>query len=284
MANCIRCGRKLPGLTFGKKICQWCVQHEAAQRGEIGDDAPQPVIAAPWVKRGESAISLTHILFGINVAVFLAMALASGSVVENFSPRVSVHFGANYGPLTLLGEWWRLVTYMFVHAGIFHIAINMWCLWSFGELCESLYGRMTYLAIYLITGVAGGVASVAWNPGVWSVGASGALFGLTGALIASIYLGEFSYSGIYAGGVLTSLLFFCGFSLLFGFISPDIDNSCHMGGLISGLILGALIAKLAPQRDQSFRRVIVLGIVGMSLAVSFLAVQSWRGSELFLRH
>ena len=77
MANCIRCGRQLPGFSFGKKICQWCVQHEAYQRGEIVDDARQPVMRTPWVRRGESSIGLTQIIFGINVAVFLAMALVS---------------------------------------------------------------------------------------------------------------------------------------------------------------------------------------------------------------
>src|SRR6202007_1241760 len=77
MANCIRCGRQLPPLTF-KKICQWCVRHEAAQRGEEVDDR-QPVITQPWVRRGESSITLTQIIFGVNIAVFLATALASGS-------------------------------------------------------------------------------------------------------------------------------------------------------------------------------------------------------------
>src|SRR5690349_17153639 len=140
MANCIRCGRQLPSLTFGKKICQWCVQHEAAQRGELPDDAPQPVITAPWVRRSQSNITLTHVLFGANVAVFLAMALAGGAVMD-FDGRVMVHFGANFGPLTLSGDWWRLLTYMFLHGGLMHIAFNMWCLWDLGALCESLYGR-----------------------------------------------------------------------------------------------------------------------------------------------
>src|SRR5580704_12817688 len=143
MANCIRCGRQLPPMLFGKKICQWCVQHEAAQRGELDEDAKQPVIAAPWVRR-ESSITLTQVIFGANVMVFLAMAYSNGSVTENFPLRLSVHFGANYGPLTLSGDWWRLVTYMFLHGEFFHIAMNMWCLWSIGTLCESLYGRFTY--------------------------------------------------------------------------------------------------------------------------------------------
>src|ERR1700733_3875418 len=76
MANCIRCGRQLPPLMFGKKICQWCVQHEAAQRGEVVDDEKQVVLPAPWVRR-ESPVDLTKIIFGANVMVFIAMVIAS---------------------------------------------------------------------------------------------------------------------------------------------------------------------------------------------------------------
>src|SRR5580693_2566262 len=104
MANCIRCGRKLPPMSF-KKICQWCVHHEAVQRGE-DSNAPQPVMAAPWVRRGESSISLTQMFFGASVAVFIAMVLASGPSLD-FTGQVMVHFGANYGPYTLSGQWWR---------------------------------------------------------------------------------------------------------------------------------------------------------------------------------
>src|SRR4051812_17364762 len=202
MANCIRCGRQLPPLSF-KKICQWCVQHEAAQRGEIVENR-QPVIRQPWVRRGESSISLTQVIFGINIAVFLATALASRSAM-NISGEISIDYGANVGPYTLSGQWWRLLTYMFLHSGAMHIFFNMWCLWDLGRLCESLYERCTFGAIYLITGVAGGLASVAWNPGVLSVGASGAVFGLAGALIASFYLGEFSLPRVAISGTLRSL-------------------------------------------------------------------------------
>ena len=200
MANCIRCGRQLPPLTF-RKVCQWCLRHEAAQRGEDLDDR-QPVITQPWVRRGESSISLTQMLFGACIAVYLATALASQS--PDISGEVSLHYGANFGPYTLSGQWWRLFTYMFLHGGAMHIFFNMWCLWDLGQLCESLYGRWTYAAIYLITGVSGGLASAAWNwnPGVASVGASGAIFGLAGALIASFYLGEFSLPRVAISGTL----------------------------------------------------------------------------------
>jgi len=278
MANCIRCGRQLPPLTF-KRICQWCVQHEAAQRGEVVDDAPQRVIPAPWVKR-EASISLTQLILGANAMVFIAMVAASGPSLD-FTGQVMVHFGANYGPLTLSGEWWRLVTYMFLHGGIFHIAMNMWCLWNVGTLCESLYGRWTYVAVYLITGVAGGLASIAWHPvGPPSVGASGALFGLTGALIASFYLGEFSLSGISIKGALSSLLFFAGFSLFLGGVFPGIDNAAHIGGLVSGLALGALIARLAPQQDAPLRRAIVVAVVALAVLATGFGVRQWRGGPM----
>ena len=287
MANCIRCGRQLPPFSF-KRVCQWCLQHEAAQRGDDKPDARQPVMAAPWMRRRESTITLTHVLFGANIAVYLAMSLAAGSPTD-FPPSITLHFGANYGPLTLGGQWWRVLTYMFLHGGPMHILFNMWCLWDLGRLCESLYGRWTYAAIYLITGIAGGVASVGWNPRALSVGASGAIFGLAGALLASFYLGEFSVPRYALSGTLKSLAFFIGFNVLFGagfnFFaggSGGIDNACHAGGLVSGLALGALIAKLAPQSDAVPRRAGVIGVVALAVLAAGLGVRQWRGGQMRL--
>ena len=111
-----------------------------------------------------------------------------------------------------------------------------------------------------------------------SVGASGAIFGLTGALIASFYLGEFSLSGISIKGTLSSLLFFAGFSLFLGKVVPGIDNACHVGGLVSGLILGALIALAAPERDKPVARIGILLFVVVLLAGSAVGVYRWRGA------
>ena len=270
----------MPAFSF-KKICPWCVQHEAAQRGELDENARQPVITTPWVQH-ESSVTLTQVLFGANVMVFIAMVIASGPSLD-FPGQVSIHFGANFGPYTLSGQWWRLITYMFLHGGLMHIAFNMWCLWDLGRLCESLYGRWTFAAIYLITGVAGGLASVAWNPEVLSVGASGAIFGLAGALAASFYLGEFSIPKAAIQGTLRSLLFFIGFNVLFGAMIPGIDNACHGGGLVSGLILGALIARLAPQHDSPRRAGVLAVVVALAVVVTAFGVQRWRGSEIHFR-
>jgi rhomboid protease GluP len=260
MANCIRCGRQLPSLSFGKKICQWCVQHEKAQRGE--DVSFQRVEAAPWSRPQSSSMVVTQAIFGINVAVFIAMALAGVSMLDNPSGQDLVHWGANFGPLTVSGQWWRLLTCVFVHGGLLHIAFNMWCLWDLGRLAESVYGHWTFAVVYLIAGLSASLTSVIWNPVVLSVGASGAIFGIAGALIASFYLGEFSMPRAEMTGMLRSVVVFVGYNLFFGAVIARTDNAAHVGGLLMGLLLGALIAKVAPGHDDYLRRIAVL-LVGV---------------------
>jgi rhomboid protease GluP len=255
MANCVQCGRQLPALTFGKKLCQWCVQHEAAQRGE--DSPIQRVEPAPWTRPQSSSMVVTQAILGINVAVFVAMTLSGVSPLDTTGQQL-VDWGANFGPYTIGGQWWRLLTCVFVHIGIPHIALNMWCLWGLGRLAESVYDRWTFGAVYLITGVAASVASLAWNPIGVSAGASGAIFGIAGALISAFYVGEFSLPKAVVSGLLMSVLKFAGYNLVLGAFLGHTDNAAHVGGLGSGLILGALIARLAPQRDEAGRRIGIL--------------------------
>jgi rhomboid protease GluP len=264
MAKCVQCGRQLPALSFGKKLCQWCVQHEAAQRGE--DSPVQRVEPAPWTRSQSSSMAVTQAIFGINVAVFIAMTLAGVSMLDNPSGQDLVRWGANFGPLTVSGQWWRLLTCVFIHGGLLHIAFNMWCLWDLGRLAESVYGHWTFATVYLITGLAASLASLIWNPAILSVGASGAIFGIAGALIASFYLGEFSLPRAALSGTLRSLVVFVGFNLFFGRVVARTDNAAHIGGLLMGLLLGALIAKVAPAHDDYLRRIAVL-LVGALLVV-----------------
>src|SRR5215469_10148389 len=217
MAQCSICGRKLPGFSFGNRKCVWCPRHDAAQRGELPDDTPQPVIRAPWELSSSSGIGLTQALVFINVAVFLALG-AMGVSVMNPSPQMLVRWGANYGPYTWSGDWWRLISYNFLHGDLFHIGFNMWCLWDLGALCESLYGTWTFGALYLICGVAGGLVSTGISPYRSSVGASGAIFGLAGALIAGYYLGEFSIPRPMIQMRLRSILLFVGYNIILGFV------------------------------------------------------------------
>jgi membrane associated rhomboid family serine protease len=277
MANCSVCGRKMPGFSFGRPKCVWCLRHEAAQRGEVLDDIPQPVMQAPWERTTASGwATFTHALVAINVMVFIAMG-ASGMSLSNPDPRQLVGWGANFGPLTLSGEWWRLLTYNFLHGGFLHIAFNMWCLWDLGALAESLYGTWTFGALYMICGVAGGLMSVGWNPVNLSVGASGAIFGLAGALIAGYYLGEFSIPRPLIQLQLRSLLIFVGYNVIFGLFTGYTDNAAHFGGLLAGLLCGALIARFAPSPQDVFSRMAILGLAVLVLAGATVALERSRG-------
>jgi len=274
MANCVQCGRQLPGFSFGKKLCRWCVQHEAAQRGE--DSPYQRVESAPWARRQSSSMAVTQAIFGINVAVFVVMLLSGVSMLSNPSGQDLVRWGANFGPLTVGGEWWRLLTCVFIHGGLLHIAFNMWCLWDLGRLAESVYGHWTFAAVYFLSGLSASLASVIWNPVILSVGASGAIFGIAGALIASFYLGEFSLPRAAMSGMLRSVVMFVGYNLFFGAVIARTDNAAHIGGLLMGLLLGALIAKVAPQPDAVGRRIAILALGALLVVGGVMWLQRTR--------
>lgn len=272
MAHCIHCGRTLSGFTFGKKICPWCKQHEAEQRGE--ETQYQPVMATPWRSQEAKPVLITQAIFGINVAVFVGMLLSGASLMSPSGASL-LAWGANYGPYTLSGEWWRLLTSCFVHIGIIHIAFNMWCLWSLGGLAERLYGHFTFACVYLLCGISGSLGSLMWHrTPTLSAGASGAIFGIAGAVIASIKLGEFS-SHVMAQSTMRSLIAFVGYNVVFGAVSGMTDNACHFGGLLAGLLMGALIAKVAPE-PRPMPRVGVFVLVAALLAGGGYALQRSR--------
>lgn len=276
MANCSSCGRKLP-FSLGKRLCPWCVQHEAAKRGELPDDAPQPVMAPPWQRSAMSSISLSKALVGINVLIYIAMGIVGGGLFSDPSGQQLIRSGANYGPLTFGGEWWRLLSYAFLHGSLLHIGFNMWCLWDLGALCESLYGTWTFGAIYFTSAVAGGLASTGFHPERMSVGASGAIFGLAGALIAGFYLGEFSLPRPVIQMQLRSIIFFVGYNIIIGAVSGPTDNLCHLGGLLAGMFCGALIARFAPGESDFFSRLTIIAIAALALTAITIRLERSRG-------
>jgi len=278
MANCVQCGRKLAGFGFGKKICEWCVRHEAAKRGEEPEDTVQPVMPTPWTRGGSMSLplSFTNLLLAANIVVYVAM-VASGNSPDDSTGQDLLRWGANFGPLTFGGEWWRLFSYMFLHGSFFHIAANMWALWQLGTLCEDLYGPWTYLTVYLVTGVAGGLMSAGWHPFTPSVGASGAIMGITGALISSLYLGDLSLPRAAITPTLRMIVIITAVNLYYGFTSTRVDNGAHIGGLVSGLIFGVLIARVAPDANNISRRIAVLLAVTIPVAGAGLWLQHTRG-------
>jgi rhomboid protease GluP len=242
MASCARCGRELPAFSVGQfnNLCPECRQAGARIVPPVRVDETPPVggermHAVPYRP------PFTVALVAVNVLLFAAMVLTGGHLMQPTTAQL-LKWGADFGPLALDGQPWRILTSNYVHIGILHIFFNMWCLWNLGRLSERILGGWTYLFCYTACGIAGSLASLWLHPMVVGAGASGAIFGLAGALITALYLGKLPYSGQMLRGMMRSLLSFAGYNLLFGAVIPGIDNSAHFGGLVMGLALGAVLA------------------------------------------
>jgi membrane associated rhomboid family serine protease/Tfp pilus assembly protein PilF len=176
----------------------------------------------------------------MNVLVYLAMGISGASWADPSFPDI-VRWGADYGPLTMSGEWWRLFTCTFVHIGFIHIALNMWCLWDLGPVLERLMGWKAFLVTYVVTGIAASEVSLAWRPDGGGAGASGAVFGVAGAFFSFLLLKKAPLSTELTKRLRKSLSAFIFYNLFFGLVALRVDNAAHIGGLVTGLILGAVI-------------------------------------------
>jgi rhomboid protease GluP len=143
------------------------------------------------------------------------------------------------------GQWWRPLTSMFLHAGWLHLLLNGWALYQLGSLFEILIGSGTMLTVYLVSGLSGSLASLLWTHGA-SVGASGAIFGLMGALIAFL-LRRREMLTPFAKSLLGQLVLWAGINVYIGFTTPGIDNAAHLGGCAMGLVLGFLLKGPQPR-------------------------------------
>ena len=154
---------------------------------------------------------------------------------------ILIKFGANVGDLVRTGEVWRLVTHMFLHIGIFHIFFNMYSLYYIGPRVEDFFGKWKYLVIYLGSGICGGLLSISMYEGnIVSAGASGAIFGLFGALL---YFG-YNYRG-YIGNIIQSqILPIVIYNLFLGFFIDGIDMWSHIGGFIGGIIISNMLGTI----------------------------------------
>ncbi len=247
MPNCVSCGREiLPG-GHPDNICSECRAAATVRAYQQAKANRRAMYAAMPVTIG---------IVAANVLVFIGMALSGASPMEPSTADL-VRWGANTGIQTLISEPWRMWTSNYVHIGIIHIGLNMWCLWSLGFLAERVFDRWTYFLTYTCCGIAGSLASLGLHPHRFGAGASGAIFGLAGALISALYLGHLPIHPRALKSTLKSLVLFAAYNLFFGAVVPAIDNSAHMGGLVCGLILGAVLAPrltTPPDERNAWRR------------------------------
>jgi membrane associated rhomboid family serine protease len=275
--SCERCGRPTPAnlpqcVNCGEVSVQAVVadEEERAERrfAQAFFSRPTPV---------------TYALLAVNVGVFLLMMLFSGGSEDS---ETLVAFGAKTNRLLREGDWYRLVTPIFIHAGLIHLLSNSYALWIVGPQVEKLYGSARFLLIYLLSGIGGVVGSYIGQetlnkPNVPSVGASGAIFGLFGVLAVFGFRYRHELPGVFRRAFGAGVLPVIVINLIIGFSIPFIDNSAHIGGLVTGAVLTFIVPYIAPGAE----RVSKAGLLIMALClvvIVYCFAQAYRDSPVHL--
>ena len=243
----------------------------------------------------------TYSLVAINCVVFVMMVLNGVSIG---SPTVDqlMRFGAdNAGNVLIIGQWWRIVTAMFVHVGILHLATNMWCLWNLALLAEPLMGWVGVIAVYILTGAAGNLLSTLVNwwycHADWAkyqdlavfpagAGASGAVFGIAGALIVLLKSNRLPVPPSELKALRKSVIYFAALNLFLGlsisggnlFLHSglNIDNMAHLGGFSCGLLFAVpMVPRIGSPRPLFVARlqIAVIMVVGLLVLFGFYLAQ-----------
>jgi rhomboid protease GluP len=267
----VSCFESMKGSVSEESLEGWKVEVESLKKHteeaivQEAKDAAE-IDAVMNLSKGSKAV--TYSVIGINVLVFLLMIINRVSI---FEPTVGdiVKWGGNFKPYTTGGEWWRLITAMFVHIGIIHIGFNMYALIYVGRYLEPMLGKWRYAVAYLCTGVFASIASIWWSKDIVSAGASGAIFGLYGVFFA--LLTTKLIPAKMRSSLLSSIGIFIGYNLLYGAGKQGIDNAAHVGGLLSGFVIGYVY--VLSYRLPKFRPVIssaLVAAVTIVLTVAYL--------------
>ena len=204
-----------------------------------------PVDHNEFVERLHAAtpnVWVTPTLVGLCVLVWV-LNIASGMSPMSPRPIDLLMWGGNFLPATVQQPW-RLLSSVFLHGGIIHLAFNMWALWDTGRLAERFYGNFQLLLIFFVSGLSGSMTSLFFSAShSVSVGASGAIFGVVGSLLAAVFTKAHKLPTGLVTSMRSSMLTFVGYSLFMGFVASFIDNSAHIGGLVGGFAMGMILAE-----------------------------------------
>ncbi|HWO77636.1 MAG TPA: rhomboid family intramembrane serine protease [Bacillus sp. (in: firmicutes)] len=216
----------------------------------------------------------TYLFIAIQLAVFAFMELEGSSE----DPRTLLEFGAKFNPLILAGEWYRLITPIFIHIGVLHLLMNTMALYYLGTLVERIFGSVRFFFIYMIAGIIGSIASFAFSPNL-SAGASGAIFGCFGALL---YFGMFQPK-LFLRTLGYNIFIVIALNLALGFAIPGIDNAGHIGGLVGGFTATGIVH--FPKKFRFFTQIIFLFLTfgigaGLLYSGAQIGVQAEEGTYL----
>ncbi len=261
----------------GASVCPLCGAAIRGARARAGTTPGRILGVIPIPSTATSALvavnvgiyAITWYLTQNQAAAELSPAPAMGGV----SAQVLLRLGAK-SPLIFAGQWWRLVTAMFLHAGLLHIGMNLWCLFDLGPAVESLFSTTKFVVLYLTTGVAGFLLSLWFSPWTPSVGASGAILGLIGILIgASFHHGHLGKE--YRGQLWRWVIYIFAIGVFGGFLGFGTDNAAHLGGLAAGALLGYVVPEGEPvdrPSENLWNALAVLSVLIMAGSFALMAL------------
>src|SRR5690625_2366094 len=212
----------------------------------------------------------TYALMIINVILFFLLEVNGGST----NIETLIRFGAKYNPGIVNGEWWRILSSMFLHIWVFHLFMNMFALYYLGIVVERIYGSWRFLFIYFMAGVVGGLASFAFSFSL-SAGASGAIFGLFGALLFFGVIHKKIFLQTMGSGLITVIVI----NVALGLIIPQIDISAHLGGLIAGFLASAIF-QLPRNKNLSIQFISLVLYILLTIGLSIAGIQNSTKSSL----
>ncbi len=251
-------------------------------------DPRNPEVFFERLRRASPTVAATPWLIGANIALLVVSASLAfthhqnpaGWLISGFDDETLLTLGANSVQLTVTdGQAWRLLACAFLHASVLHIGMNMYVLKSMGDLAERLFGRAAYIGVYLTSAIGGSLLSLAWTLSTsqnYSVGASGAVFGVMGGMLGFALARRKSVPMQVYRGLLRSAGMFTVINLAFGFSLRVVDNGAHIGGLIAGTLAGVVLSRELPPAPQPSpqRLAVTFAALALALALGYLGVRA----------
>jgi membrane associated rhomboid family serine protease len=249
----------------GRSICPEC-----SRDAVVGQKCPEcttparltRVIPARSIRHvGLRGTPVTWALIAVNILLY-----AAGALFPGFGDQV-MQRAAQHPILVDRGEWWRVLSAMFLHGGVLHVLFNMYALWLFGPVLERRFGSVSFLSLYLAAGAAGGALFQVIGPDAWAVGASGAIFGLFGALLIASYRQRHTRAG---AATFSQLVLLLGINLALPLFIQNIAWQAHVGGLVAGALIGAVWDRLPRDKGSAWKRTAVALLVGVAAMAAAL--------------
>jgi membrane associated rhomboid family serine protease len=277
--SCSECGRPICAdcANFGPVGIR-CPDHASARKaGPTTRIKPRPVLRTPGIALGTNRAPVTYTLIALNVLIYLIGASQFGGLSSPGSgiglPGSIYRRAVLFGPWVPHGGWYRLVTSMFLHENLLHIGFNMYVLWAIGRIVEQYLGTARYLGLYFVAGLAGSAGALLQAPTTAILGASGAIFGVLGAMLIL----EWQATGSLAGQAMVLIVINLGLS----FVIPNIAWGGHVGGLIGGILITLAYGHWSNRGRAQYGQLGLGGVIGLvavaagSVAIAYLRVRGY---------